>query len=170
VNFAEINLRFYVRRNDHERGVVFIREFVPRRAIAWMANVLYYESYRAAPLNSTSSEDDENITMTSTLTCSGRKHRLEATARTPLIVPPEESAEHFFKEHKWGYGIARDGGLLRYEVSHPVWSVYQNVRYTLAFDLGAVYGPEWAFLSGAKPASVVLARGSNVEVYPHNSG
>jgi len=39
-NFEEVNLRFYVRRK-HEgvwrRGVVFIKEVVPRRAIAWVA-------------------------------------------------------------------------------------------------------------------------------------
>jgi len=36
-NFEEINLRFYVRRKTREgwrRGVAFVRELVPRRAIA----------------------------------------------------------------------------------------------------------------------------------------
>ena len=37
VNFDEVNLRFYVRRREgaeDKRGVVFIAEVVPRRAIA----------------------------------------------------------------------------------------------------------------------------------------
>ena len=40
IRFPEINLRFYV-RYDGERGVVCIRELVPRRAIATVARVLY---------------------------------------------------------------------------------------------------------------------------------
>ena len=38
-NFEEVNLRFYVRRtvgDEARRGVVFVKEIVPRRAIAWM--------------------------------------------------------------------------------------------------------------------------------------
>ncbi len=39
IDFPEINLRFYVRHGG-ERGVVFIRELVPRRAIATIARLL----------------------------------------------------------------------------------------------------------------------------------
>ena len=35
-NFPEFNLRIYVRRGN-ERGVVFIREVVPQRLVAWVA-------------------------------------------------------------------------------------------------------------------------------------
>src|ERR1700733_3812823 len=48
-NFDEVNLRFYVRRkdgSDERRGVVFIAEVVPRRAIAITARILYGENYR----------------------------------------------------------------------------------------------------------------------------
>ena len=47
-NFDEVNLRFYVRRkagNDERRGVVFIAEVVPRRAIAATARLAYGENY-----------------------------------------------------------------------------------------------------------------------------
>src|SRR5215213_8997960 len=43
-DFAELNLRFYARRGE-ERGVVFLREFVPRFLIAWLARKLYNEPY-----------------------------------------------------------------------------------------------------------------------------
>jgi predicted DCC family thiol-disulfide oxidoreductase YuxK len=49
-NFDEINLRFYVRRPAAEgwrRGVVFIKEIVPRQAIATAARVIYNENYVA---------------------------------------------------------------------------------------------------------------------------
>src|SRR4051794_14135342 len=41
-NFAELNLRFYARRGG-ERGVVFLREFVPQRLVAWVARTVYNE-------------------------------------------------------------------------------------------------------------------------------
>src|SRR5205823_4955752 len=47
-DFDEVNLRFYVRRRAGaiiRRGVVFIREIVPRHAIATIARVVYNENY-----------------------------------------------------------------------------------------------------------------------------
>ncbi|MGA8767010.1 MAG: DUF2071 domain-containing protein, partial [Candidatus Acidiferrales bacterium] len=47
-NFDEVNLRFYVRRpavDGDRRGVVFIREIVPKRAVALLARVAYGENY-----------------------------------------------------------------------------------------------------------------------------
>jgi len=52
-DFDEVNLRFYVRRkagNEIRRGVVFIAEIVPRRAIAATARIVYGENYRHAPM------------------------------------------------------------------------------------------------------------------------
>jgi hypothetical protein len=55
-SFPEINLRFYVRRtvnNELRRGVVFIREIVPRRLVALVANRLYNENYITRPMRAT---------------------------------------------------------------------------------------------------------------------
>ena len=50
-DFDEVNLRFYVRRRGEDgewrRAVVFVRELVPRRAIALVARWLYNEPYTA---------------------------------------------------------------------------------------------------------------------------
>src|SRR5438876_1121600 len=47
-NFEEFNLRFYVRfkdKNEWKRGVIFIKEIVPKRLISFIANKIYGESY-----------------------------------------------------------------------------------------------------------------------------
>src|SRR4029453_13951422 len=52
-NFDEINLRFYVRRRQQgewQRGVVFVREVVPKHAIATIARSVYNEPYVALPM------------------------------------------------------------------------------------------------------------------------
>jgi uncharacterized protein len=66
-NFEEVNLRFYVRRKADDgwrRGVVFIKEIVPRAAIAFAARKFYNENYVALPM-------DHKID-----THSGTRHRL----------------------------------------------------------------------------------------------
>ena len=89
-----------------------------------------------------------------------------SSAAAEPFVPPADSIEHFFKEHRWGYGTTRAGALMRYEVDHPVWSIYPLRSHALDFDFAGVYGPEWACLDGARPDSTVLAVGSDVRVLP----
>ena len=51
--FEEVNLRFYVRgpAPDFRRAVVFIRELVPRWAIAAVARGIYNEPYLSVPMS-----------------------------------------------------------------------------------------------------------------------
>lgn len=164
-NFAELNLRFYVRHGER-RGVVFIREFVPQRFVAWMARRLYNEPYLAAPITARREETADTLTMDYRLRYAGREQRLVVTGGKPAQRPPADSIEHFFKEHSWGFGVTRSGRGLRYEVCHPVWDIYPIRDYRLDLDFAAVYGPEWGFLTTATPHSAVLAVGSAVQVYP----
>jgi uncharacterized protein YqjF (DUF2071 family) len=164
-NFAELNLRFYVRHGS-QRGVVFVREFVPQRLVAWMARLLYNEPYRAAPLTAIRHDDDGTRTMEYCLRYAGREHRITVTGSKPSYLPGEETDEHFFKEHRWGFGRTRQGRTLRYEVAHPAWEVFSVRDYCLDFDWAAVYGDEWGFLADAVPCSTVFAAGSAVQVFP----
>jgi len=168
-NFPEINLRFYVHHRG-ERGVCFIKEFVPRRVIAAMARLFYNEPYRVARMNSAVIDSADVIIVEHRLTVAGVSNTLRIVANKPATRPNEMSLEHFFKEHEWGFGKNRRGQLLRYSVRHPIWDVYPIQSYELKWDWGSVYGPEWAFLHDRAPISVTLAAGSQVSVYPVNAG
>src|SRR5688572_25492729 len=53
-NFEEVNLRFYVRHNHNgewRRGVVFVKELVPKRAITFVANTIYKENYQTVKMD-----------------------------------------------------------------------------------------------------------------------
>jgi uncharacterized protein YqjF (DUF2071 family) len=163
-NFAELNLRFYVRHGE-QRGVVFIREFVPQRLVAWMARWLYNEPYLAAPLWATHSDTGDANSLEYRLRFAGREHCIRVTGDRKAFQPGEDSLEHFFKEHHWGYGTTRSGQAIRYEVAHPVWEVYPLRSYQLDFAFAAIYGPEWGFLRHTAPVSVILAAGSPVSVF-----
>jgi uncharacterized protein len=167
-HFSEVNLRFYVRRGE-ERGVVFVREFVPNRFVAWLARTLYNEPYVATTMRSAVANEPERIRVEHRLSFAGRTHTVFAVADKPAYVPEPTSVEAFFKEHHWGYGKTRRGRTLRYHVWHPVWAVYPVRETHIDLDWSAVYGPEWSVLQGATPVSTVLAVGSAVAVYPKGS-
>jgi uncharacterized protein len=167
-NFSEMNLRFYVRQGG-DRGVVFVREFVPQRFVAWMARTLYNEPYLATPMTSTVIDEREHVHVEHRLTFDGRTHTMRAVGDKPAYVPEPDTAEAFFKEHHWGYGTTRRGRTRRYHVSHPVWAVYPMREAHVDIDWAAVYGPEWAVMQGVRPVSAVLAVGSAIAVYPNRS-
>src|SRR6266436_4937164 len=63
-DFEELNLRFYVRRKSADtwrRGVVFVRELVPRRAIALVARAFYGERYFALPMKHNIIDDGAHV-------------------------------------------------------------------------------------------------------------
>ncbi len=164
-NFSEVNLRFYVRRGE-QRGVVFVREFVPRRFVAWMARTLYNEPYMATPMRSTVSDEPNRIRVEHHLSFAGRTHTMGAIGAKPAYVPEPASVEAFFKEHHWGFTKTRDGHTRRYHVWHPVWAVYPVLEASIDLDWSTLYGPDWAAMQGATPVSTVLAVGSEIAVYP----
>jgi uncharacterized protein YqjF (DUF2071 family) len=164
-NFSEWNLRFYV-THQGQRGVCFVREFVPSWLVATTARVIYNEPYRSARMSMDVKESPEKLTATYTVNWGGRVHSLHAIGAKPAVRPGPESTERWFKEHFWGFGTSRRGKLIRYEVYHPEWDVYPVNSFKVDVDWAMLYGPEWGVMQKAEPSSVVLAVGSDVSVYP----
>ncbi|MDZ7687150.1 MAG: DUF2071 domain-containing protein [Halobacteriales archaeon] len=165
-NFPELNLRFYVRYGG-ERGVVFIREFVPKRMVAWLARILYDEPYRHSRMKTSQELKDASRTWSLRIRHGGRRHKLEVTtANLSTYVPDEDSRDHFFKEHSWGFNDDGRGGTRRYRVVHPRWAVYDLDDVKVNLDFGLLYGEEWNFLNETEPTHTVFAQGSDVVVYP----
>ncbi len=168
VNFPELNLRFYVEsknpRGESCVGVVFIREFVPRLAVAWAARFGYNEPYRAIPMRS-KVERTGGLWGVLHEFGPGFRDRIELSATDASRIPAVGSDEHFFKEHEWGYGRDRGGDTLVYRVEHPVWETYPVLTSKLNVDFARLYGTEWGFLNEARPELVVFAEGSPIKVF-----
>lgn len=167
-HFPEWNLRFYV-RHDGERGVCFVREFVPLWLVSTVARALYNEPYRVARMTGRIGDGGSVMTAEYTVEQGGRTHRLSAVGDQPASRPGPDTAEHWFKEQRWGYGVTRRGRLLRYEVTHPEWEVYPIRSFTVDVDWGSLYGPQWAAMGKAQPANVMLVAGSAVQVFPYGT-
>jgi uncharacterized protein len=163
VNFEEVNLRFYVRRGDR-RGVVFIREIVPRRALQLVAKHIYGEPYVTAPMRHELRRSGEELAVNYGWRMGGRWHQLQTTASSAAAPVPHGSEEEFITEHYWGYTARRGGWTSEYEVSHPRWNVYEVKSHSVDVDFSVVYGERLSCLNGMEPYSVLLAEGSEILV------
>ncbi|MBZ0202837.1 MAG: DUF2071 domain-containing protein [Ignavibacteria bacterium] len=163
VNFPEINLRFYV-KNKEKRGVVFIREFVPRAAIPLVANLIYNEKYKAIKMTSSIAKKG-TIFLNHAINYNKKNYSIDLEAENNPQLPAINSTEHFFKEHEWGFGTSRDGKPLVYRVEHPFWDIYPIIKFKHDFDFGAIYGAKWDFLNLLDPYNITFAKGSEVKVF-----
>jgi hypothetical protein len=167
-DFDEVNLRFYVRRREGQevrRGVVFVREIVPRWAIAAVARNVYNEKYVALPMRH---QIDQQRTPAPAVEYGWRTragwNRLCVLAKGEPVLPQEGSEEQFITEHYWGYAAQRDGGCVEYRVEHPSWKVWGAEQATFEGEVEELYGKDLAAVLKTKPSSAFLAEGSGVTV------
>jgi hypothetical protein len=165
-SFPEINLRFYV-KHRLGRGVVFLRECAPKRAVVWLARKKYNEPYCCKKMKEkVRMFTDGTFSVAHSLWSNGIKNTVEVTARTTPVFPDKNSSAHYFKELELGFGIAHNKQTMLYRIHHPEWEVFPVVSYALNMNFGAVFGEKWAFLSAEKPLDVSLVKGSAVTVAP----
>jgi uncharacterized protein len=171
VNFEEVNLRFYVRHysnGEWRRGVVFIKEIVPRQAIVLIANGLYGEHYEALKMKHEWIKSDDKLTVNYSWLTKGIWQSMQATTTD---IPKEiavNSEVEFITEHYWGYTKLSESKTSEYGVEHPRWSVYDTLEYNINVDFEAVYGARFKLLNDLQPISVFLAEGSEIRVLGGN--
>jgi uncharacterized protein len=166
-DFEEVNLRIYVRRKAEQgwrRGVVFVKEIVPRVAIAWVARALYGEKYVSLPMSHRWSTDDPPAVRYA-WRAGGREMSIELDPDGPFRPVLEGSEEEFITEHYWGYTALRKGGAIEYQVEHPRWRVAQARRAAWDADSAGLYGTPFAEFLAGRPKSAFLAEGSPVAVH-----
>lgn len=167
IDFEEVNLRFYVKyfeNNMWKRGVVFIKELVPKSALSFVANAFYDEHYQTVPMNHKWELIEENIKVTYHWKYNNNEQKISVLAENNLqeILPNSET--EFITEHYWGYTKVNESKTFEYEVTHPKWQTYNVKEYEINVDFGLVYGDDFAFLNNLKPNSVMLAEGSEITV------
>jgi uncharacterized protein YqjF (DUF2071 family) len=171
-NFDEVNLRFYVRRHTDEgwrRGVVFIKELVPRVAIALTARLVYGERYVAVPMGHRVEVDHADGVAVRRVSYrwrfQGRDHQIGVTALGAAEEIAAGSEAEFIAEHYWGYTRGRRGGTLEYRVDHPRWRAWTAQEARFDGDVARVYGDRFVETLNRPPVSAFLAEGSAVTVF-----
>ena len=165
-NFEEINLRFYVTREENgikKRGVVFIKEIVPKTAITVIANTLYNEKYETLPMKYQWIEQENSLEITYQTKRKNWQSFSIKTSKDAFDIAVGSKAE-FITEHYWGYNKFNNHKTIEYNVRHPRWKVYQTLDYETQFDFKELYGKEFGFLNTLNADVVFLAEGSEIEI------
>src|SRR4029077_8368926 len=165
-DFEEVNLRFYVRRKSADtgrRGVVFVRELVPRRAIALLARAFYGERYVALPIKHNIEHLDGSLSVEYSWHRGKRWEFLKMSASgEPQSISGGSHAE-FITEHYWGYTCVRNG-CSEYRVEHPRWKLWNAVSFEFNDDVASLYGEQFAETLSQQPRSALIADGSPITI------
>lgn len=170
-DFDEVNLRFYVMRKHADtvrRGVAFVREVVPRYAVAKVAQLAFHENYISLRMRHQIVEPVSEYGRVQVEY--GWRHggqwstvRVECEGRPSRAA--EGSLEQFITEHYWGYAAQPDGSCLEYQVEHEPWRVWKPTLARFQGDTTGLYGDQLGACLNREPDSAFLAEGSGVVVY-----
>lgn len=175
-DFPEVNLRFYVRRaapdGTVQRGVVFIREIVPKPAITWVANTLYGENYATFPMacSTTPLPDPPETAVEAEYhwghRAPSRRHAatVRAVASGPVHPIAPDSDAWWVTQHFHGFAKHKSGGTTHYQVAHPSWRCWPVADAQFEGDVSGLYGPQWQEMLRQTPVSVYFAEGSKIAV------
>jgi uncharacterized protein YqjF (DUF2071 family) len=167
INFEEVNLRFYVKYKEDniwKRGVVFIKEIVPKPALTFIANTIYKEHYETLPKSHEWTDDSNYKTIKYNWKKNNKWNSISVCADKSSKEILIDSEEEFISEHYWGYTKIDNLITSEYAVEHPRWNVNPIIDYNLDVNFGNTYGDYFSFLDHEKPTSVFLAEGSEIFV------
>ncbi len=167
--FEEVNLRFYVRRKTGDgwrRGVVFVRELVPKFMVAFVARKLFNENYSACPMGHRIERTADGVVRAVLYNWQfdGSAGKVELIIDNRPLKLVDGSESQFIAEHYWGYARQRDGGTVEYRVAHPPWRVCEALSARLDCDVAHLYGDRFVGAMDGEPTSAFLADGSAVTV------
>lgn len=164
--FEEVNLRFYVKRLENglwKRGVVFIKEIVPKSTLTFVANSIYKEHYETFPMKHSITENNETIDFVYQWKTDNKWNSLLIETNKNEIEIPINSEAEFITEHYFGF-TKHQNKTFEYEVKHPKWNQYKVEQFQVDVDFKKSYGNEFSFLNDLMPTSVLLAKGSKISV------
>jgi uncharacterized protein YqjF (DUF2071 family) len=162
-DFEEVNLR---KKSETTwlRGVVFVRELVPKMAIALVARTFYGEPYLAVPMKHDVVDRDGAIKVEYAWRRGTKWESLKVSATGESQTIPVGSHAEFITEHYWGYTAFR-GGCSEYQVEHPRWKVWPAQEFELRADVAGLYGQQFVETLQAPPRSAFIADGSPITVH-----
>lgn len=162
INFEEVNLRFYVKHKD-KRGVVFIKEIVPKPLISCIANSIYKEHYQSLKMKHSWTESQDSKITEYNWKINKQWQSIKVVSEkteTPIL---QDTEADFITEHYFGY-TKFNSKTFEYEVTHPRWNIFEVLDYKINVDFAENYGKSFEFLNTLKPTSVILAKGSGITV------
>ncbi len=166
-SFPELNLRFYVRYQENgewKRGVVFIKEIVPKTMISFVANTFYGEHYQTLPMRHQWDILETEQRVEYEWKVNNKWNFIRVKAGLEPVDIKEGSEAEFITEHYWGYTKRSGNKTSAYEVKHPRWKVYRILNLNFSYSTKELFGEAFVPFLETKPTSIFLAEGSEVVV------
>lgn len=168
INFEEINLRFYVKRFENgewKRGVVFIKEIVPKPALSFIAKTIYKEHYQTLPTkHSITKNKNQNTDFVYQWKSKKRWNTILIETENNDLEIENGTNSDFITEHYFGYTKYNENKTFEYEVKHPKWNQRKVIQTVVDVDFKSTYGEEFEFLNNQEPAFTIFALGSEISV------
>ena len=166
--FAQINVRFYVRRRipsgEYRPGVVFIKQLVPHLATVMGARLIYGEPFTKRQLSSTDAKS--GLPMGTALhrieygwRSGGRVHTLWAESDLKFRYADPESLAGFLTVRHLGYNGSGRNRTREYGVARSDWKVREATDWGVDCDPRELCGQPISGYLESPPASVLIASG-----------
>jgi len=170
--FEQIQLRFYVKRQVGDtvrNGVAIIKDYLPRRRISLTMNKLFKHSFVQVPMQRESSNFDSANTndlpsVEYRWLVGEHWNHIRVKARSQMRPQRAQTKESFVLDHHWGYTLV-GGKTFEYYVEYPAWAMWDAQSGAFDCDTEQVFGRKFVKTLRQRPASVFLARGSEITIY-----
>jgi uncharacterized protein len=167
-NFEEVTLRFYVRSNHSlaaKRGVVFIKEIVPKYAITLLANTVFGQNYTTLKMKSFHQDMGDYMETGYEWKYQDKWNKLTAKAVKRSTPIRQNNFNEFIADHYYGYRKNGETKTYQYEVEHEHWETFNVIEYSVDCDFGSLFGKEFSILNKEKPKSVFMLKGSEIRIH-----
>jgi uncharacterized protein YqjF (DUF2071 family) len=164
--FEEVNLRFYVKQHSaaaEKRGVVFIREIVPKTLLASAARILFNEKFIRVPMSHHFDIRENQLNSVEyRWRTEHQENYVRATYENLWTFPEPNSAEHFFTARPHRFTRRKDGTTNEMVMEHPLWRTTPVLDVKTEFEIPDIFGTEFVPYLTLRPASAFIAEGSAV--------
>lgn len=167
-NFEEVALRFYVRSNNplsEQRGVVFIKEIVPKYAISLLANTFFGQKYTTLKMKSFHRDAGDTMETGYEWKYQNKWNKIMAKTGKRSTPIQQNNFNEFIADHYFGYRKYGETKTYQYEVEHKLWDTFNVHNYSVECDFGSLFGNEFSILNEIKPKSVFMLKGSEIRIH-----
>ena len=168
-NFEEVTLRFYVKSTRGlaaKRGVVFIKEIVPKYAITLLANTVFGQNYITLKMKSFHQDMGDHMETAYEWKHLDKWNKLTAKAGKRSTPIRQNRFNEFIADHYYGFRKNGETKTYQYEVEHELWETFNVIDYSVNCDFGSLFGNEFSILNKEKPKSVFMLKGSEIRIHP----
>ena len=151
---------------------IIFKDYLPKRKLSLLMNRLFKHSFTQVPIqhdstNFESTKPDDLPSAEYRWQINDHWNHIKVVARSQMRHQQKETKESFVLDHHWGY-TQNSGKTFEYYVEYPTWAMWDAQSGSFECDTEQVFGRRFVKTLRQRPASVFLARGSEVTIYHPN--